>query len=175
MLASAVVASLVILVVMYFRIDQLRDGRSAESVQRRQVEAELARAQERITSLNSDLQILLQNRIPGVDQLVYNRQIELNDQYVQSITFVESGLGNEKTVEFSTVLQNVRTGPILPKVTIVLFDEAGMQTGMAQLDRSHTITPVDIPEMQPGETRTYSTRIELNREQPSKYFVVEVL
>jgi len=36
------------------------------------------------------------------------------------------------------------------------------------------ITPVDHPELQPGETRTYSGQIQLQRDTPSKYFIVDV-
>lgn len=173
-LAAGMVASIVFSVVLYFHTQRLRSGETRFTVEQKQLEAELAEARERITELNNDLRILLANRIPGIDQLVFDRQIELNDQYVKNITFVQSGLGDEKTIEFSTVLHNGRTGPILPKVTITLFDENGLQTGIAQLDKSQTITPADIPELQPGETRTYSAQIDLQRQAPSRYFVVEV-
>jgi hypothetical protein len=168
------VASIAFSVVLYFHTQRLRSGETRLSVEQKQLEAELAEARERITELNNDLRILLANRIPGIDQLVFDRQIELNDQYVKNITFVQSGLDDEKTIEFSTVLHNGRTGPILPKVTISLFDENGLQTGIARLDKTQTITPADIPELQPGETRTYSAQIDLQRQTPSKYFVVEV-
>ncbi|WP_295878639.1 hypothetical protein [uncultured Thiohalocapsa sp.] len=173
-LAAGLVSSIVFSVVLYFHTQRIRGSEAQLTVAQKQLEQELAKARERITELNNDLRILLANRIPGIDELVLNRQIELNDQYVKNITFVESGLGDERTVEFSAVLHNGRTGPILPRVTIVLFDEAGLQTGIARLDKSQTITPADIPELQPGETRTYSAQIDLARQEPSKYFVVEV-
>ena len=174
MLAAGMVASIVFSVMVYFHAKRLHGDEVQSSVARKQLEGELAKARERITELNNDLRILLANRIPGVDELLFNRQIELNDQYVKNITFVKSGLGENTTIEFSTVLNNARTGPILPKVTIALFDASGLQTGIARLDKSQTITPVDIPELQPGETRTYSAQIKLDRQTPSKYFVVEV-
>jgi hypothetical protein len=173
-LAAGMVASIVFSVMLYFHTKRLRGGEAQLSVAQKQLEGDLAKARERITELNNDLRILLANRIPGVDELVFNRQIELNDQYVKNITFVKSGVGDDKTIEFSTVLHNGRTGPILPKVTIALFDESGLQTGGARLDKSQTITPADIPELQPGETRTYSAQVDLQRQTPSKYFVVEV-
>jgi hypothetical protein len=174
LLAAFLVASIVFSVVQYFGTKSISHGKDQLSVAQRRLEGELAKAREQITELNNDLRILLANRIPGIDQLVFDRQLELNEQYVKNITFVQSGLGDEKTIEFSTVLHNARTGPILPKVTIALFDESGLQTGYAELDKSQTITPVDIPELQPGETRTYSAQLNLQRQVPSKYFVVEV-
>jgi hypothetical protein len=173
-LAAGLVASIVFSVVLYFHSKRLRMEETSLTVEQKQMEAELAKARERITELNNDLRILLANRIPGVDELVFNRQIELNDQYVKNITFVKSGLGDLSTIEFTTVVHNARTGPILPQVDIVLFDESGLQTGAARLDKTQTITPADIPELQPGETRTYSAQVNLQRQTPSKYFVVEV-
>jgi hypothetical protein len=174
LLAAGMVASIVFSVMLYFHTKRLRGGETQLTIAHKQLEGELAKARERITELNNDLRILLANRIPGVDGLVFDRQIELNDQYVKNITFVESGLGDESTIEYSAVLHNGRTGPILPKVTIALFDDSGLQTGAARLDKSQTVTPADIPELQPGETRTYSAQIDLQRRAPSKYFVVEV-
>ena len=173
-LAAGLVASIVFSVVLYFHTKRLRGEGTSLTVEQKQMEGELAKARERITELNNDLRILLANRIPGVDELVFNRQIELNEQYVKNITFVKSGLGEQTTIEFSAVVHNARTGPILPQVDIVLFDESGLQTGAARLDKTQTITPADIPELQPGETRTYSAQINLQRQAPSKYFVVEV-
>jgi hypothetical protein len=172
--ATGMVVSIVAAVVLYFHTQKLRGGELRVSAESRQLEMELAKARERITELNNDLTILLANRIPGIDSLIFNRQIELNKQYVKNITFVKSGLDGKTTIEFSAVLHNARTGPILPQVDIVLFDENGLQTGSARLDKSQTVTPVDIAELQPGETRTYSAQIALQRQTPSKYFVVEV-
>lgn len=173
-LAAGLVASIVFSVVLYFHTQRIRNDEDRLTIEQRRLAGELAQAREKITELNNDLRILLANRIPGIDELAFDRQIELNDQYVKNITFVQSGLDDEKTIEFSAVLHNARTGPILPTVTIVLFDESGLQTGIARLDKSQTITPADIPELQPGETRTYSSQIDLSRQTPSKYFVVEV-
>jgi hypothetical protein len=174
LLAAGLVASAMLAIMLSFHVNRLRGNEPQLRAAQRQLEGELAQANARITELTKDVRILLANRIPGIEELVFDRQIELNDQYVKNITFVQSGLGNERTVEFSAVLHNGRTGPVLPKVTIVLFDEAGLQTGIARLDKSQTITPADVPELQPGETRTYSAQIDLARQTPSKYFVVEV-
>ncbi len=174
LLAAGMVASIVFSVVLYFHTQNIRDKERDLTVVQKQLEAEIAKARERITELNNDLVILLANRLPGVAELVLDRQIELNNQYVKNITFVQSGVDDQRTIEFSTVLHNARTGPILPQVTIALFDETGLQTGIARLDKSQTITPADIPELQPGETRTYSAQVRLDRQAPSKYFVVEV-
>jgi cell division protein FtsB len=174
LLAAGLVVSAMLAVMLSFHVNRLSRNEAQLRGAQQQLEGELAQANARITELTNDVRILLANRVPGIEELVFARQIELNDQYVKNITFVQSGLGNERTVEFSAVLHNGRTGPVLPRVTIVLFDEVGLQTGIARLDKSQTTTPADIPELQPGETRTYSAPIDLSRQTPSKYFVVEV-
>jgi|AVFP01.1.fsa_nt_gi hypothetical protein len=161
-------------VMIFFRMEQYRGDAGQLRMELRQAEGELARSREKIIEMENDLRVLLANRIPGIKELIMNRQIEINDQYVRNITFVQSGLDDNKGIEFSSVLQNQRSGPILPDVTIVLFDESGLQTGIIQLDKEQTVSPVDIPEMQPGETRTYSGQIPMQRRVPSKYFVIDV-
>jgi hypothetical protein len=174
LLAAGLVASIVFSVVVYLYAQRLRGQESQLALAQQQLQGELAEARERITELNSDLRILLANRIPGIDELAFDRQMELNDQYVKNITFVQSGTEDERAVEFSAVVHNARTSPIQPQVTILLFDEAGLQTGAARLDISQSTKPDDTAELQPGETRTYSAQIDLQRQTPSKYFAVEV-
>lgn len=171
---ASLVAVIMTTVAVYSKMTQYRESTQRLTLDLRQAEGDLARAQEKITEMNDDLRILLANRIPGISELVMNRQIEVNNQYVRNVTFVQSGIGDTKTIEFSTVLQNTRPDPILPKVDIVLFDEFGLQTGTVRLDKKQTVTPVDFAEMQPGETRTYSGQIRLQRQTPSKYFVFQV-
>jgi len=173
-LLIALVATAMAGVMVFFKMKQYRGDTQQLTIDLRRAEGELARARERLTEMNNDLRILLANRIPGVAELITNRQLEINDQYVRNITFVQSGVGDDQTIEFSAVLQNTRQGPILPKVDVVLFDESGLQTGAVHLSKSQTVTPADLPELQPGETRTYSGQIQLQRQAPSKYFVVDV-
>ncbi|MGB5833144.1 MAG: hypothetical protein WBG92_14275 [Thiohalocapsa sp.] len=161
-------------VLIYFKMQQYRNETNRLEYDLRVAERDLASAREKITEMQTDQRILLANRIPGITALIMNRQIHINDRYVRSITFIQPGLGEGKTIEFSSVLNNSDPDPVLPKVEILLFDEAGLQTGAIQLDSKQTISPVAIPEMLPGETRTYSGVIELQRKTPSKYFVVNV-
>ena len=157
-----------------FKMPQYRGGARQLTIDLRQAEGDLTRAREKITEMNNDLRILLANRIPGVAELSMNRQLAINDQYVRNITFVQSGLGETKSIEFSAVLENTRAAPVLPDVNIILFDESGLQTGAVRLSQEQAVAPVTTPELQPGETRTYSGQIQLQREAPSKHFVVEV-
>jgi hypothetical protein len=173
-LLGVLVAFAVAGVMTFFKMQQFRGEAQQLTVDLREAEADLARAREKIAEMNNDMRILLANRIPGVAELSMNRQLEINDQYVRNITFVQPGTGENKAIEFSTVLENSRTAPTLPAVNIVLFDESGLQTGAVRLTKEQAITPVDIAELQPGETRTYSGRIPLQRDAPSKYFVVDV-
>lgn len=173
-LAGLLVASVVLSVVLFFRMQQFRSESLRLDVALQRTEGELTKSREDITEMNNDLRILLANRIPGISELAFDRQIELNDRYVKNITFVQSGVGEEASIEFSAVLQNARSGPILPQVDVVLFDEAGLQTGIVQLDKAQTVSPVEVAELKPGESRTYSAQIPMNRDAPSKYFVVDV-
>jgi len=178
LLATVLLALLVTVAVaasmLLFQVQRFRGDAEHFATEIAQRDNELAKAREKITQMSNDMRALLSNRIPGITELVTNRQVELNDKYFKNITFVRSGVGTSQTIEFSAVLENQTPDPVLPQVDIVLFDELGLQTGAARLDKSQTVTPVTMSELQPGETRTYSGRITLQRQTPSKYFVVDV-
>jgi len=178
LLATVLLALLVSVAVaasmLLFQVQRLRGDAEHFATEIAQRDNELAKAREKITQMSNDMRALLSNRIPGITELVNSRQVEINDKYFKNITFVQSGVGDSQAIEFSAVLENQTPDPVLPQVDIVLFDELGLQTGASRLDKSQTITPATMSELQPGETRTYSGSITLQRKTPSKYFVVDV-
>ena len=173
-LLAAIVAGVVMTIFGYSELKRFRTEAGSLGVQVRQLEAELLEARERLVEMNDDLRILLANRIPGVAEMSFSRPIEINDQYVKNLTFVRSGTDDDQGIEFSAVLENIRSTPIVPQVAISLFDEAGLQLGAAKLENNQGGDGPTGAEMQPGEGRQYVGTIDLQRQVPPKYFTIEV-
>jgi len=173
-LLTVIVAGAVVGIFGYSNLKHYRNEAGNLQVQVTQLQQELSKARDRLTEMNNDMRILLANRIPGISEISFSRPMEVNNQYVRNITFVRSGLGENRKIKFSAVLENIRDVPLLPQVTIVLFDESGLQTGAVTLKKEQAGKDVALAEMQPGETRQYSGEVPLQRQAPSRYFDVEV-
>lgn len=173
-LLAVIVAGTVIGIFGLSHLQRFRTEARDLDIKARQLEEELMTARGRLTEMNNDLRILLANRIPGISEISFSRPQEVNNQYVRNVTFVRSGSGDQQTIRFSALLENGRSQPLLPQVTIVLFDQAGLQTGAVTLQPGQAGSGVTTAEMQPGETRQYTGEVTMQRRAPSRYFVVEV-
>jgi hypothetical protein len=171
---AVIVAGVVVAIFVYSELTRFRIEAGSLGVQVRQLEAELLEARERLVEMNDDLRILLANRIPGVAEMSFSRPIEINDQYVKTLTFVRSGIDGDQGIGFSAVLENTRSTPIVPQATISLFDDSGLQLGAATLAKTQDRNGPTSAEMQPGEGRQYVGTIDLQRQAPPKYFTIEV-
>lgn len=173
LLVVVIVAGAVVGVFGWAHLKRFRAEANALASQTRQLEGELTRARERLTELGTDLRVLLANRIPGIAQISFGRPTEVNDRYVRSLTLVRAGTGAEPAVEYAIVLENTRTTPVVPAVRVLLFDAAGLQTGIARPGAADAVTPGALPALAPGETRTYSGRVQSLRRADPVYFLVE--
>lgn len=117
---------------------------------------------------------LIENRIPGLRTFENNRLVEVDDRYLLSVTFSETGVAESKTLEYHAVLVNSGEDMVLPRVAITFFDDRGLQVGAVELQQSHATTSLGPAELEPGETRSYHSRIEMAREASPKYFKIHV-
>lgn len=133
----------------------------------RQLEADLTSARERLAEMATDMRVLLANRIPGIAQIGFGRALEVNEGYLRNLTFLRGA--DDQRIEYSMVLENVGAQPVVPRVRILLFDEAGLQSGVAVFEPGAGAAP-----LVPGESRTYSGPVQLERAVPPVYFLAEV-
>lgn len=155
------------------QLQRFRGEANELATRTRQLEGELTRTRDRLTELGTDLRVLLANRIPGIAQISFGRPTEVNDRYVRSLTLVRAGTGGEQWVEYNIVLENGRTTPVVPALRILLFDAAGLQTGIARPGVTDAVAPGALAALAPGETRTYSGRVQAVRRAEPVYFLVE--
>lgn len=135
---------------------------------------ELQAAQLMLEQREHELISLVENRLPGMHRLEFNKLLEIDRDYVVNISFSESGIGESKRIEYHAMLRNDSTGMILPRVTVFLFDEHGLQVGEERLDKMDATTDVLIEELRPGEARSYHETIGVKRGAVPVFFLIHI-
>ncbi len=174
---AAIIAAVVLAIVLirsHFRGETLdaEAGFLASEVNR--VRHELEQARQLLAAQEVERNTLMKQRIPGLAVLAFDRIFDVDNQYVKKLSFSTAGPGDGQALACYAVLKNTSAAPISPYATILLFDRKGLQTGAAHLIRETASPPVEHDMLEPGETRTYSARIEPIRPDPPFYFLVEV-
>jgi hypothetical protein len=140
----------------------------------RKMEREIDQGRERLAARESELVNLVEHRIPGLKPIETNKLLDINDKYVVNLTFSEAGTENASVLEYHTMLKNETAGIVLPKVTLYLFDEVGLQVGMNKLEKHNATTAAVLAELQPGETRSYHAELHVERNAEPKYYLLHV-
>ena len=138
------------------------------------LERELSVATAALESVTRERDELVNDRIPGLQPLIYDDTIQVGDHYVRNVIFTLTAKDDSPSYEYRVVFSNDSLSTVIPDLQIVLFNELGIQLGSARV-------PVDslaIGELsftlEPGEVRTHSGAIELFSHQPPQYFVLQV-
>lgn len=133
---------------------------------------ELEQARAELAEATAQRDALVTGRIPRLKPLEYDKAIKINSGYVRNVIFTLTRTADASTHEYRIVLHNDSLSVINPKVKIVLFDEVGIQIGMANLNRSAATAEKDRTLLDPGEVRSYSGVIPVHGRQRPQYFLV---
>jgi hypothetical protein len=127
-----------------------------------------------IERLKAEKEILVKGFIPGLSPLEFDSTIDVDDQYVRNIGFTLTGTSHVKNYEYRIVLHNDSLNVVAPSVTVILFDDRGIQVGTTVLSKIDATSKVEFNSLQPNETRSYTGRIGLNIQSEPKYFLIQV-
>jgi hypothetical protein len=116
--------------------------------------------------------LLVKGRIPELLPFEYDVAIDINEQNIRNIIFTLAKNGRKKTYEYRVVLSNETLAVILPKLEILVFNDIGIQIGMAQVTYSNATSGADRPSLDPGEVRSYTAAINLTRDEEPRYFLL---
>ena len=151
-------------------------GKSTEllqsTVQLRKMDATLKNVSAELETIRSERDALVQGRIPNLLPLTYDEAIPIGEEYVRNVIFTLVKSGKNKIYEYRLVLHNDSLGIVRPKVEIFLFNDIGIQIGVAQVTSSDATTDVDRVELDPGEVRSYSSTIDMIRDEEPNYFLL---
>jgi len=127
-----------------------------------------------LETVRKELDTLVQNRIPGLLPLKYDEAITVDNQYVRNIIFTLVKNGKKRKYEYRLVLHNDTLSIIQPVVDILLFNDTGIQIGVAQVEYKDASTKAGHSALDPGEVRSYTSSIDLNRDEEPKYFFLAI-
>jgi len=127
-----------------------------------------------VKTLQEELAALVQGRIPNLTPLEFDVTVPSDQTYFRNISFTLTGTRSDRKYEYRVVLHNDSSALIRPDVTIFLFDALGVQVGMTKLSKEDATSELEHNSLKPGETRSYSSRITLDREAKPDYFLINV-
>ena len=126
-----------------------------------------------LETVKNERDILVQQRIPGLTPLRYDEAINVDNKYVRNIIFTLAKTGKKKIHEYRLVLHNNTLAIAHPKAQIILFNDTGIQIGMAQIEQTDATTEMDgRSALDPGEVRSYTAAIDLIRDEEPSYFIL---
>lgn len=114
-------------------VAQLHEDLSAHTYKIKQLRDQRARWQARVDQLEHELASHVTGNLPDLNPLVYDRVIEVDQDYVKNLVFSVSRKAGKTDYEYQMVLHNRSPTVIQPRVKILLFDRTGLQIGISDL------------------------------------------
>jgi len=127
-----------------------------------------------LETVRNEMDMLVQDRIPGLLPLKFDEAINVEDKYIRNIIFTLVKNGKKRNYEYRLVMHNDTLSVIRPVVEILLFNNIGIQVGVAQVKYMDASPGTERPVLDPGEVRSYSSSIELIRDEEPSYFLLAV-
>jgi hypothetical protein len=151
----------------------LTEHEQVSLVFRKQVVAMQAVSNE-LETVKAELDALVKSRLPGLMPLKYDETIEVDERYIRNIIFTLVNNGTKRYYEYRLVMQNDSLSVVRPDVEILLFNDIGVQIGAAQVDYMDGSAEVTRSALNPGDVRSYTSSIQLNRDEKPRYFLIAV-
>jgi hypothetical protein len=127
-----------------------------------------------LETARSELDALVQGRIPALLPLKYDEAITVDDNYIRNIIFTLVRNGKKRNYEYRLVMHNDSLSVIRPVVDILLFNDIGIQIGVAQVKYMDASAGTERSVLDPGEVRSYTSSIDLIRDEEPSYFLLAV-
>jgi hypothetical protein len=144
----------------------------AQSIQSGAEEREVLQA--KAFKLKGVLDERVRTRLPGLRAVEFDRVIPLEEGPLKNIMFTQAGLDQDQDTEYRIVLSNPNATPARLQVEILLFNQAGIQTGRALVGKGSQNAPAPI-NLDGNETRAYSDKMETGEgHQGPTYFLARV-
>jgi hypothetical protein len=106
--------------------------------------------------------------------LTSDETITTDNNYIRNIIFTLVKNGTKETYEYRLVMHNDTLSVIHPMVEILLFNDIGIQIGLAQVEHTNASTGTGRSSLDPGEVRSYTATINLIRDEEPHYFLLAV-
>jgi len=137
------------------------------------MQAERRVSVDELAHLKEDMKALTNERLPfPLRPLSFDEVFRIDEDGVVSVLFTEVGTHDLPAYEYRIVMRNKTETRTFPEVRILVFNDAGVQVGGADVRESAAWNRPGNPGLSPGEVMTVSGRITLNFDAALRYFVV---
>ncbi len=147
-----------------------RDQLAGEAqASRRQADA----LQQTIDRLQAQLADSVQGRLPKpLQPLRADELVTLDEPPLHSILFTPVGTADRLGYEYRLVCRNSGREPFQGAIRVLVFNEAGIQTGAAEVNDSPDWGRLGLAGLGPGESAAFSGRLTLQFNEEPRYFLV---
>jgi hypothetical protein len=128
----------------------------------------------KLQTVSNELDELVNGRIPGLMPLKYDEIITVDKSYIRNIIFTLLKDGKNRNYEYRIIMQNETLSSIRPIVEILFFNDVGIQIGMTQVGNMDPSVGTEHSLLDPGEVRSYTSSINLIRDEEPRYFLLVV-
>jgi hypothetical protein len=129
-------------------------------------DARATRLRDELEGLRSELEVLVRDRLPGLDKLIFDREIAINTEYVRHLKFMTPE-AEQGPYRLRMVLHNRSPTYVEPNVQVMLFDRVGLQIGGADLAMNDAI-------LIPDEVRAVEAEIDPLAERTPVYYLLRI-
>jgi len=151
----------------------LRARAAADAERIWQRETEVAQLKLELESLRSERDALAGGRLPGLIPLEYDRAIETGQPYIRNVIFTQTGTSGEQRYEYRMIIANPGPAPLRPAMHLIFFDERGIQVGESDVERDAASGASGTGAwLQPNETRSYTSVVEMRDGAVPRYFLL---
>ena len=164
-------ALLIMIVVLFIsfvyagsRIEELSSRASAVQEKLFLKEKEVEELKANLTKSKNELEALINGRLPSVIKLEPDKVLAVNNDLIKNIVFTVVTQDGVRQYEYKLVVENQSRKMIVPKFRLLIFDKYGVQIGIDQV--------LTGDELAPGESRSYSSKVEFFMKEAPAYFQV---
>lgn len=124
--------------------------------------------------LRSEVDAMVETRLPGLSDISFDEVIPLNQDYVKNVILGLSRDAGLTAYEYRFALFNPNTTPVLPRFSLYLFDERGIQVGGTKVTETGEASEGIHRALGPGEIRSYSGQTTTIGGREPKFFMIDL-
>jgi len=129
-------------------------------------QAELLKANASIQDIEAEFAALVDGRLPHLQELEFDKIINIPQRYIKNIVFTETRLDGTKSYEYRIVAENNERQMVAPIIRVLLFDRSGVQISSAVVEGNKILRS--------GESFTFHDQLDLFIDAVPVYFYIDI-
>lgn len=170
-----VILFVLVLLFLLFRNFLLSDEIGRLQLSEQTLSAEISDLKDRLAGVKKRNAELVRGRIPDLRNLKFGELVKRPANFVESLLFTQTRSFDGDNHEYMLVLKNNTERTVLPQVKIKFFDASGFQVGGVVVNSADTVLTRNKARLKPGESRSFTGKLEFDFEKVPPYFIVRTL